>query len=142
MEYQAKIRWKIHVFWYIVFQVLKLLFIKKYKIEVVNQFLYFLLFYITWVFTSADIIFYNFLEPNPSFSEKRFSPNNFSIKLPNPFTAKMCLPRVTKVFCWGSLNLQNLCFYIWVAVVWLFNFTTQINYFTPPLIFTYDHEHE
>ena len=49
---------------------------------------------------------------------------------------------VTRVICWGSLNLENLWFYIWVAIVWLFNFTTQINYFTPPLIFTYDHEHE
>ena len=39
-----KIKWKIHVFWYIVFQVLKLLLIKKYKIELVKQFLYFLLF--------------------------------------------------------------------------------------------------
>ena len=47
----SKIKWKIHVFWYIVFQVLKLLLIKKYKIELVNQFLYFLLFYITSAFT-------------------------------------------------------------------------------------------
>ena len=125
-----------------VFQVLKLLFITKYKIELINQFLYFLLFYITWGFTSADIIFDNFLEPNPSFSEKRFSPNNFLPKLPNPFTAKICLPRVTKVICWGSLNLKNLIFYILIVVGWLFNFTTQINYLTEPLIFTYDHEYE
>ena len=73
----SKIMWKMHVFWYIVFQFLKLLLIKKYKIELVNQFLYFLLFYITSAFTSADIIIYNFLEPNPSFSEERFSPQIF-----------------------------------------------------------------
>ena len=39
------------------------LLIKRYKIELGNQLLYFLLFY---------IIFYNFLEPDPTFSEKRF----------------------------------------------------------------------
>ena len=46
----SKIKWKMHVFWYIVFQVLKLFLIKKYQIELVNQFLY-LLFYITPAFT-------------------------------------------------------------------------------------------
>ena len=71
----SKIKWKIHVFWYIVFRVLKLLLIKKYKIELINQFLY-LLFYITSAFTWADIIFYNFWEPNATISEKR-SPQIF-----------------------------------------------------------------
>ena len=47
----SKIKWKIHVFWYIVFQGLNLLLIKKYKIELLKQFLYFLLFYITPAFT-------------------------------------------------------------------------------------------
>ena len=47
----SKIKWKMHVFWYIVFQVLKLLLIKKHQIELINQFLYFLLFYITPAFT-------------------------------------------------------------------------------------------
>ena len=67
-----------YVFWYIVFQVLKLFLIKKYNIELVKQFLYFLLFYITPAFTSADIIFYNFLEPNPTFSEKKIFATNFN----------------------------------------------------------------
>ena len=49
MESQAKLNEK-YVFWYIVFQVLKLLLIKKYQIELVNQFLYFFLFYITPAF--------------------------------------------------------------------------------------------
>ena len=53
------------------FQVLKLLLIKKYKIELVKQFLYFLLFYITPAFTWVDIIFHNFLEPNLTFFEKK-----------------------------------------------------------------------
>ena len=48
---RSKIKWKIHVFWYIVFQVLKLLLIKKYKTKLVYQFLYFLLFYVTLAFT-------------------------------------------------------------------------------------------
>ena len=47
-------------------------FYKKYKIQqLVYQFIY-LLFYIASAFTSADTIFYNFLDPNPTFSEKRF----------------------------------------------------------------------
>ena len=94
----SKIRWKIHVFWYIVFQVLKLLLIKKYKIELVNQFLYLLLFYITSAFTQADIISDNFLEPNPSFSEsfpeKRFPPQIFIFEQthPNPQTPSQPKP--------------------------------------------------
>ena len=47
---------------------------KKYKIQLVYQFLYLLLFYIK---SSSDIIFYNFLEPNLTFSEKRFSSQIF-----------------------------------------------------------------
>ena len=46
---------------------------KKYKIELVNHFLYFLLFYVTSAFTWADIIFHNFLETNPTIYEKIFS---------------------------------------------------------------------
>ena len=53
----SKIKWKIHVFWYIAFWVLKVLLMKEYKIQLVWQFLYFLLFYIASEFTSADIIF-------------------------------------------------------------------------------------
>ena len=81
-----------HVFWYIVFQVLKLLLIKKYKIELVKQFLYFLLFYITPAFTQADIIFYNFLEPNPTFSEKKIF-----TQVPKPLNSQNLLS-VTQFF--------------------------------------------
>ena len=56
----SKIKWKMHVFWYIVFQVLKELLIKEYKIQLFYQFFYFLLFYIASEFTSADIIFTTF----------------------------------------------------------------------------------
>ena len=56
----SKIKWKTHVFWYIVFQVLKELLIKEYKIQLFYQFFYFLLFYIASEFTSADIIFTTF----------------------------------------------------------------------------------
>ena len=52
MESQANLDEKyMHVFSYIVYQILKLLLIKKYKTELVYQFLYFLLFYITSAFT-------------------------------------------------------------------------------------------
>ena len=68
----SKIKWKMDVF-----RIFKLLLIKKYKIELVNQFLYFLSFYITSAFTWIDISFYKFLEPNPTFSGKRFLPQVF-----------------------------------------------------------------
>ena len=55
-EIPNKIKWKIHVFWYIAFHVLKVFLIKEYKIQLVYQSLYFL-FYITSQFTSGDIIF-------------------------------------------------------------------------------------
>ena len=51
-----------------------------------------------------------------------------SPKPPNPFTTKIYLLNMTKIICWGSLNLENLWFYLWVAVAWRFNFTTQINF--------------
>ena len=44
---------------------------------------------------------------------------------------------LTKVFCWGSVNLENFWFYIWVTVIWLFDFMTQIYNLTSPL--THDH---
>ena len=44
-----------YVFWYVVFKVLKVLLRKK-KIQLVYQFLYFLLFYIASALTSANII--------------------------------------------------------------------------------------
>ena len=58
MEFQAKLNEKyIHVFWYIVFHVLKVLLIKKIQdAALVYQFLYVLLFYITLALTSADTI--------------------------------------------------------------------------------------
>ena len=97
---------------------------KIYKIELVNQFLYFLLFYITSAFTSADIVFYNFLEPNLTFSEKKkgfrhkFSFFNRFTLAPKPLNSQNLLS-MNKVFCQGFLNLENLWFYIWVAVDFL-----------------------
>ena len=112
----TKIKWKVHVFWYIVFSVLKVLLIKEYKIQLVYQFLYFLLLYIASEFTSADIIFHIYWK-------KIFATNfHFLTDSPKPITL---LLRVTKVFCWCSLNLENFWFYIWVVVLWL-NLTTQI----------------
>ena len=56
----SKIKWKIHVFWYMIFHVLNVFFTEEYKIQLVYQFFYFLLFYITSQFTSGDIIFTTF----------------------------------------------------------------------------------
>ena len=56
----SKITWKLHVLSCIVFQAFKVLLIKEYNIQLVYQFLYFLLFYIASQFTSADIIFTTF----------------------------------------------------------------------------------
>ena len=39
--------------------------------DIVYQLPYFLLFYFASTFTSADIIICNFLEPDPTFSEKK-----------------------------------------------------------------------
>ena len=67
--------------------------------------------------------FYNFLEPNSTFTEKKIFVTNFhfltdSPKPPNLLNRQNPLS-VTKAFCWGSLNLENLWFYIWALVVWL-----------------------
>ena len=116
----SKIKWKIHVFWYTVFYVFKVLLIEEYKIKLVCQFLYFLLFYIASEFTSADIIF-------NIYWKKIFATNfHFLTDSPKPTTL---LLSVTKVFCWCSLNLEIFWFYIWAVVLWL-NFTTQRIYVT------------
>ena len=113
----SKIKWKIHVFWCIVFYVLKVLLIKEYKIQKVYQFLYFLLFYITSEFTSADIIF--------NIYWKKIFVTNFRFLMDSPKPTTLFLS-LAKVFCWCSLNLENFWFYIWVVVLWL-NFTTQMT---------------
>ena len=66
--------------------------------------------------------FDNFLEPNPTFSGKKDFRHKFSFfnrfsQAPKPLNSQNLLS-VTKIFFW---------FYIWVAVVWLFDFTTQIS---------------
>ena len=59
-----------HVFWYIVFQVLTVI-LKKYMIYTAS--LPVPLFIVVYIALSVDIYhFYNFLEPDPTFSEKRF----------------------------------------------------------------------
>ena len=84
--------------------------IKEYKIQIVCQFLYFLLFYIASEFTSADIIF--------NIHWKKIFATNFHFLTDSPKPTTLLLS-VTKVFCWCSLNLENFWFYIWVVVVWL-----------------------
>ena len=96
---------------------MKVLLIKEYKIQLVCQYHYFLLFYITSEFTSADIIF-------NIYWKKIFIMNfDFLTDSPKPTTLLLSM---TKVFCWCSLNLENFWFYIWVVVLWL-NFTTQMT---------------
>ena len=76
MESPAKSGEKyIHVFWYIVFKVLKLLLIKKYKIELVNQFLYFVFIYIDHI--SFYISRYDFLQLFRTLSIKKFMKKDF-----------------------------------------------------------------
>ena len=81
---------------------------KIYKIELVNQFLYFLLFYITSAFTSADIVFYDFVEPNLIISEKKkdfrhkFSFFHRFTLAPKPLNSQNLLS-MNKVFCQAFL---------------------------------------
>ena len=89
----------------------------SYKIQLVCQFLYFLLFYIVSEFTSADIIF--------NIYWKRIFVINFHFLTDSPKPITLLLS-VTKVFCWCSLNLENFWFCIWVVVLWL-NFTKQMT---------------
>ena len=115
------------------FQILKvLLIIKEYKIQLVYQFLYFLLIYIASEFTLADIIFTTFWNLIQHLLKKdfrhQFSFFNGFTQTPHRLNDSNSLS-VTKVFCWCSLNLENFLFYIWVAVV----FTTfiQVHSFLP-----------
>ena len=88
---------------------MKVLLIKEYKIQLVYQFLYFLLFYIASEFTSADIIF-------NIYWKKIFVKNfHFITNSPKPTTL---LLSVTKAFCWCSLNLENFWFYTCVVVLY------------------------
>ena len=96
---------------------MKVLLIKEYKIQLVYQFLYFLLFYIASEFTSADIIF--------NIHWKKIFATNFHFLTDSPKPTTLLLS-VTKVFCWCSLNLENFWFYIWVVVLWL-NLTRQMT---------------
>ena len=101
---------------------MKVLLRKEYKIQLVCQFLYFLLFYISSEFTS-DIIF--------NIYWKHIFITNFYFLTDSPKPTTLLL-RMTKVFCWCSLNLENFWFYIWIVVLWL-NLTTQITLRTSPL---------
>ena len=110
-----------------IFQILKvLLIIKEYKIQLVYQFLYFLLVYIASEFTLADIIFTTFWNLIQHLLKKdfrhQFSFFNGFTQSPHRLNDSNSLS-VTKVFCWCSLNSENFWFYIWVAIV----FTTQMN---------------
>ena len=94
-----------------------ILLIEEYKIKLVCQFLYFLLFYIASEFTSADIIF--------NIHWKKIFATNFHFLTDSPKPTTLLLS-VTKVFRWCTLNLENFWFYIWVVVLWL-NFTIQMT---------------
>ena len=106
---QSKIKWKIHVWWYIVFQVLKVLLImKNTRLQLPYQFFYFLLFYI-----SFNISRYHFLQLfRTSFNifwKKIFVLHfPFLTDSPKPPTCPLNsqnLLSVAKFFCWCSLNL-------------------------------------
>ena len=86
---------------YIVFQVLKVLLIKS----------SFLSCCLTWVFTSADIIFYNLFLTSFNIVWKKIFVTNFpfltdSPKLPTPlFLDSQNLLSMTKIFCLYSLTV-------------------------------------
>ena len=85
----------------------------SYKLQLVCQFLDFLMFYITSGFASADII--------SNIYWKKYFDHEFSFF--NRFTQT---PQMTKCFCWCTLDLENFWFYIWVVVLWL-NFSTHLT---------------
>ena len=101
MEYQAKLNEK-YTLVFILFQVLKLLLIKRCNYQ------FFISFCFLSAFTSTDIIFYNFLELHSTLSEKRFLSRIF------PFYVNHCVLLIltwrslealrTKVFCWCSFT--------------------------------------
>ena len=99
---------------------------EKYKIQLVNQFLSFS----PSVFTKTYYFLQLLRTKSNIFRKKIFTTNchflTDSPKPPKPFNSQNLLS-VSKVFCWGSLNLKNLWFYIWVAVAWLFHFTKQMT---------------
>ena len=117
MEPQAKLNEKYMSFGSLYFKFLKYkLLIEEYKIKLVCQFLYFLLFFTSHQNLHQQISFLTFAD---------------SMDSPKPTTL---LLSVTKVFRWCSLNLEIFWFHIWVVVLY-YNFTTQMKwlYITPYL---------
>ena len=107
---------------FFLFQVFKVLLIKKYKIQLAYQFLYFLLFYIASALsTSADIIFYNFLEPIKHFLKKKTFATDFHFLKNSSKPLTLLTAKIRKL--WWKFFMSMLpkifWFYIWVAVVWL-----------------------
>ena len=96
---------------------MKVLLIKEYKIQLVCHFLYFL-FYIASEFTSADFIF--------NIYWKKIFVMNFHFITDSPKPTTLLHHSLAETFCWCSLNLENVWFYIWVVGLWL-NFTTQMT---------------
>ena len=119
----SKIKWKIHVFWYLVFKVLKLLLISHQLLHKQISF-----------FVTFQNLIQHFLKQH--FCHK-ISFFNRCTQVPKSLHSQNLLS-VIQVFYWGSLNLENLWFYSRVAVVWLFNFMTEINDFTSPLTHNHD----
>ena len=98
---------------YIAFQVLKVLLIKICKIRYLHQIFYFLLFFLA--FTSADMIFYRFLEFHSILSESKDFRHKFSFfngftqtptPTPHPLNSQNLLS-VTKVFCRCSITYHG-----------------------------------
>ena len=98
---------------YIAFQVLKVLLIKICKIRYLHQIFYFLLFFLA--FTSADMIFYRFLEFHSILSESKDFRHKFSFfngftQTPPPTPPPHKSPNllsVTKVFCRCSITYHG-----------------------------------
>ena len=102
----TKFKWKINTCpFYILFQVLKVIFIKICKIHPLD-----LLFLVFVAFTSEDIIFHKGLELHSTLSEKKkkIFVTNFPFLTdslnphPHPLNNQSLLS-MTKVFCWCSL---------------------------------------
>ena len=118
-----KIEWNIHAFWYILFQVLKVLLMKKIRdtaslpVPLFLVIIHRISFYISryHFFTTFQKRIQHFLEKD--FRSKFSVFNGFTHSL-QPLNGQKPVS-VTKFFCWCSLNFENFWFYVWAVVVWI-----------------------
>ena len=101
-----------HVFWNIVFQVLKVLLTEEYKIQLAYQFLHFL-FFTSHQNLHQLISFLQLFETNPTFTEKDFC-HEFSFF--NRFT-------------WTKLMIPKFGEFLVLYRFWFYNFTTQMTFY-------------